>query len=201
MVLTDEQRKRMEENRKRALEIRKRKQIEKEKNEASIEGGTSSRDVFNEGGFVSEKMPDTENKKLKTSDGSTTCDGGSYRKEQDAKTKMNSKAKTLEQTKNADIADDVSLEDFECNASAYITQTEAQRAYCVPLGTLAVCEFIEKDNPHNRGFSKMKLYLRSEVRRRSHKRFGGKEGLILEREKRLQKRFQKDLAEVKDAFR
>merc|ERR1712086_558221 len=93
--------------------------------------------------------------------------------------------------------DESSLEDFEHNASTHISQAEAKRSYCVPPGTLAVCAYIERENPHQRGWAKMKLYSRSDVRRRARKRFGGKGGLVEEREK---KRFEKDMEEMKDVF-
>jgi hypothetical protein len=44
----------------------------------------------------------------------------------------------------------------------------------------------------------MKLYSRAEVRRRARKRYGGKTGLILEREKRKKKKYEKELKEVKE---
>ena len=172
MALTEEQRKRIEENRKRALEIRKKKETEKKES-------TISSSVFDEGGFVQ------DNKKRKIED-------SGYKKVEDIK------QSTTNTTDND--SDTESLEHFELNASQYISQTDAQRLYCVPKGTLDVCTFIEKDNPHNKGFAKMKLYLRKDVRKRSHKRFGGKQGLILEREKRRKKRSAKDLEESKNIF-
>jgi len=172
MALTEEQRKRIEAHRKRALEIRKKKEAEK------IEENTSS-SVFDEGGFVQ------ENKKRKIED-----NGG-----------KKSTPQTKQSTNTTDNDSDTeSHEDFELNASQYISQTDAQRLYCVPKGTLDVCAYIEKDNPHNKGFAKMKLYFRKEVRKRAHKRFGGKQGLILEREKRRKKRSAKDLEESKNIF-
>lgn len=185
MALTEEQRKRIEENRKRALEIRYlgRKKKEAEKNEEN-----TSSSVFDEGGFVQ------ENKKRKIKDNEAVGGGkigdSGYKKEE-----------VIKQSNNSNISDsEESLEDFELNASQYISQTDAQRLYCVPKGTLDVCTFIEKDNPHNKSFSKMKLYLRADVRKRAHKRFGGKQGLILEREKRRKKRSAKDLEESKNIF-
>jgi hypothetical protein len=46
----------------------------------------------------------------------------------------------------------------------------------------------------------MKLYLRSEVRRRAWKRFGGKKGLIQERARRKEKRLNRDLEDMRDVF-
>ena len=78
---------------------------------------------------------------------------------------------------------------------------DAMKVYCLPAGTLDVCEFIEKDNPRNQKFSKMKLYLRSEVRRRARERFGGLSGLQEERRKREHKRFERDYEDVNDIFK
>ena len=93
--------------------------------------------------------------------------------------------------------DESSLEDFEVNASQYVSQTELQRVYLLPKGTIDVMSFIERDNPHKRGWNKMKLYSRSDARRRARKRFGGKDGLIAERENRKRKKFENELKEVR----
>mmetsp|Transcript_9188 Transcript_9188/g.21148 ORF Transcript_9188/g.21148 Transcript_9188/m.21148 type:complete len:166 (-) Transcript_9188:540-1037(-) len=95
----------------------------------------------------------------------------------------------------------VELEEFEIHASPYVTKKEAMQTYCLPEGTLAVCEFVERENPHRKGWTPMKLFRRSEVRRRARKRFGGLEGLIAERKKREEKRFQKDWESTKDIFK
>lgn len=202
MVLTEEQRKRMEESRKRALEIKRKKQIEKETNEKSMamaSGKHAPSNVFEAGGFVgkSEEVMESESKKRRINE---EVSGDAKRG-----AKMGSKGKGNINSNvgdaNNEEDDESSLEDFEINASPYISKTEAQRLYCIPLGTLEVCSYIEKDNPHKRGWSKMKLYHRAELRRRGRNRFGGKEGLVVEREKRKKKRFAKDLKETEDVFR
>jgi DNA-repair protein complementing XP-A cells len=77
--------------------------------------------------------------------------------------------------------------------------------YCIDIdaltGTLEVCDYIEKDNPRNSKFSKMKLYHRSEIRRRARERFGGLQGLIEERNKREFKRFERDYDEANNIFK
>mmetsp|Transcript_25953 Transcript_25953/g.36571 ORF Transcript_25953/g.36571 Transcript_25953/m.36571 type:complete len:166 (-) Transcript_25953:55-552(-) len=93
------------------------------------------------------------------------------------------------------------LEDWEIEASPYVSKKEAQSMYCLPEGTLAVCSFIEKANPRNKGFAPMKLYERKDIRQRAHRRFGGVEGLQKERKQREEKRFRKDLERTKDIFR
>jgi hypothetical protein len=92
-------------------------------------------------------------------------------------------------------------EEFEMGASEFVTKKEAMKMYCLPEGTLAVCAFSEKANPHHKGWTPMKLFNRSEIRRRARERFGGIEGLIAERQMREDKRFQKDLERTKDVFR
>lgn len=92
------------------------------------------------------------------------------------------------------------LEDFEIEASEFVTKTEAMKMYCLPEGTLAVCKHVEKENPKHPSWKPMKLYYRSEIRRRARKRYGGLEGLVNERLKRSEKRFRADLEKTKDIF-
>jgi len=96
--------------------------------------------------------------------------------------------------------EEVILEDFEVNASTLVSKKEAKLMYCLPEGTLAVCSFVEKENPRCKGWTKMKLFDRSEIRSRARKRFGGVEGLVEERERRTMSRFKKDLDDTKDIF-
>jgi DNA-repair protein complementing XP-A cells len=95
----------------------------------------------------------------------------------------------------------VALEEFEAGASEFVTKKEAMKMYCLPEGTLEVCEVTEKQNPRNKGWTPMKLFNRAEIRRRSRERWGGIEGLIQERQNREDKRFQKDLERAKDIFK
>lgn len=105
------------------------------------------------------------------------------------------KAKPLE-----DKDEEVELEDFEVGASEWVTKKEAVSKYCLPEGTLAVCKYTEKENPHNKGWKPMKLYLRAEIRRRARERFGGLEELQAERRRREEKRFTNDLEKTRNVF-
>ena len=175
MALTEEQRKRMEENRKRAMEIRKRREMEK--------------DTSAEGFFVAAAQEESQQKKRKV-DGVAELE-----KDNRKHSKGSNKGEIAENLDTQD--DDESLEDFERGASEYITQTEVQKVYCLPKGTIDVMSFIEKDNPHQRGWTKMKLFSRSDARSRARKRFGGKDKLVAEREKRKRKKYENELKEVK----
>jgi hypothetical protein len=97
--------------------------------------------------------------------------------------------------------EDLELEDFEINASKFVTRKEAKEVYCLPDGTLDVCCFTEKENPHGRGLKPMKLYERTEIRRRARERIGGLTGLIAERERRRNKKFQNALESTKNLFK
>ena len=58
----------------------------------------------------------------------------------------------------------------------------------------------EKQNPRNPLFRPMKLYKRSEIRYRAHKRFGGLEGLVEERNKRRKRKLERDMEEARNIF-
>ena len=101
----------------------------------------------------------------------------------------------------AEEEEDVELEEFEVGASELVTKTDAMKIYCLPEGTLAVCQFTEKENPKHKSWKPMKLYYRAEVRRRARERHGGIEGLVAERKKRAEKRFQKDIELANEVFK
>lgn len=174
MVLTEEQKERIRKNRERALEIQKRRREELE-----AKGGVSP-----EKGGINCGPAGPPQKKVQLIQGNQQGGGGN---------KEDEKETTAEET--------LELEEFEVGASKYVTKKEAMKMYLLPEGTLAVCKYEEKTNPHNKKFQPMKLYDRAEIRRRSRERFGGLQGLIEERKRREEKRFQKDLDETKDLFR
>ena len=121
-----------------------------------------------------------------------------------ASTKSNDDRTSQDGTKNEDSGDEgdnVELEDFEVGASPWVTKDEAMRKYCLPQGTLAVCSYEERPNPRHKSWKPMRLYKRSEIRRRARERFGGLEGLVEERRKRDKKRFANDMAETRDVFK
>lgn len=230
MTLTEEQVRRMEANRQRALELQQQRKekmllgsrsndegallVEREKAEAltnANDGVGNKRNTFDDGGFISNSI---------ISSGSGGIDLSALPSIDKAiKLQSNKRARLSnvfdindtetnkskqQQTRGSSVKDEndnlISLEEFELNASPYISQTEAQRLYCVPLGTLAVCTYIEKPNPRSKSFTPMKLYNRNDVRQRAHARYGGKAGLIAERERRKKNRSDKDLDEMKNIF-
>lgn len=111
------------------------------------------------------------------------------------------KRQKLEDESNQKDEKDMELEDFELGASQYVTKKEATQTYCLPEGTLQVCGFVEKENPHHKKWAPLKLYSRKEIRRRARERFGGLDGLQAERKKRAEKQFLKDMEVAKNVFK
>ena len=122
--------------------------------------------------------------------------------EEERKSAVESSEKRPRLEKEAkDEEEDVELEDFEVGASPFVSKREAMQTYCLPEGTLAVCAFVEKENPRNKAWASLKLYKRTEIRRRAMARFGGLEGLVRERRKREERRFRKDMKTAGDIFK
>ena len=179
MVLTEEQQERMRKNKERALEIRRRKEEEAEakQQQQGVADTNNTRQVNS-----SSNNNNNNNIKISTNE---------------------AKSATKSQTKNdkQELDEQVELEEFEIDASPYVTKQDAMKLYCLPTGTLEVCEFVEKDNPRNQKFSRMKLYDRNEIRRRARERFGGLDGLKEERGNRERKRFERDFEDVNNIFK
>uniref|UniRef100_A0A7S2WHM1 XPA C-terminal domain-containing protein n=1 Tax=Eucampia antarctica TaxID=49252 RepID=A0A7S2WHM1_9STRA len=97
--------------------------------------------------------------------------------------------------------EDVELEEFEIGVSQFVTKREAMQTYCLPDATLSICPFIERDNPRNKNWNTMKLFYRSDIRRRARERHGGILGLVEERNKRKRKQLERDLENNKDIFK
>lgn len=142
-----------------------------------------------------EKQKELENeKKAKQKELQDYNKNGTTHEQQDHNSGKKQKMTTTTTTPRAP------MEDFEMGASDWCTKKEAKEQYCLPEGTLAVCEVQEKENPHHKGWTPMKLYRRSELRERAHKRYGGLEGLVAERNKRRKKRLDKDMKEALKVF-
>ena len=194
MVLTEEQIERIRINREKALEVKRRKAEERAK--ALESGGLGSADGGSGG------SPAGIQSEIRNGAAGAAAAGVAT---------SASKATPAENRKEVGGKGDcyggaldegsTDLEDWEVGASAYVTKEEAMRKYCLPQGTLAICSYLEKPNPRNKGWTPMRLYDRAEIRRRARERFGGVEGLMEERRKREKKRFARDMEETRDIFK
>ena len=188
MVLTPEQQERIRLNRERAFELQKQRQTEHARQ--SSHNIDRDKKLKREGESTVEETSAKKPKVLKQNDYERNATKISGRRPVDIDT---------EKAGDADAKDD-ELEEFEVLASEWVTKAEAKKMYCLPEGTLAVCEYVEKQNPHHKGWAPMKMYSRVEIRKRARQRYGGMQGLIAERTKRTNKRFQKDLENSKAIF-
>jgi XPA protein C-terminus len=192
-TLTNEQRERIRINRERALEIRRKRLREEEEKKVTAIG--SAVDDANEKQSLEEKSYAETNNSTTTLNCITTDNEIHNYSDTTKRIKLG----TDNITENDTSVEE--LEDFEINASQYVTKNDAMKLYCLPEGTIAVCKCImEKINPRNPNFTSMKLYSRSEIRQRAYKRYGGLVGLQAERNKRLQKQYEKNLEASKQIF-
>uniref|UniRef100_A0A7S2XPB6 XPA C-terminal domain-containing protein n=1 Tax=Attheya septentrionalis TaxID=420275 RepID=A0A7S2XPB6_9STRA len=181
MALTEEQQENIRKNRERALEIRRKREEERRR---AVEGSVSTSNAEPScsvgGTHLLEKAETSDHKRRKVNGDTDDFVGGN---------------------EDGGEKDDIELEDFEIGASTFVTKREAMQTYCLPEGTMAVCSFVEKENPRQKGWSSMKLYDRAEIRRRARDRHGGIEGLAAERKRRAEKRLRNDLETTKDIFK
>lgn len=179
MTLTAEQQEQIRQNRERALAIQKEraKQREATKRERTSEENQES---------PTKKIKDNTVKKPNDKVSSNTNDPTEIQHKQ-----QHDDDKTV----------DGELEDFEIGASEFVTRQDAMKLYCLPAGTLDVCQYVERPNPRNSSWKPMRLYHRSEIRQRAHKRFGGLDGLVQERQNRADKRLSVDMEKAKQLFR
>jgi DNA-repair protein complementing XP-A cells len=182
MALTEEQKERIKRNRARALEIQRRKKEERKKAVPKDNEQTNQESsIQNLGMDHHDHHRYTEN------------DSISYNKPLEASIKSDTNKSFMKESEKIEEEEEIVLENFEIDASPYVTRQHAMDIYCLPQSTLNVCSFIEKENPMQRKWNKMKLYHRSEIRRHARERFGGLDNLVKERNRRTTKRDRKDL--------
>lgn len=186
MGLTEEQKERIRKNKERALEIRRRKAEEARKKEKDDKKRQKEEEKGGSGKLQQQSNNETTISVTNTESTTTQTNINNDKK-------RNTKIEPIDN-------EEVELEVFEIDASPYVTKTEAMKTYCLPEGTIAVCAYIEKDNPRQSQWNKMKLYHRNEIRKWSRERWGSLEGLVEERRRRELKRFERDFDEVQDIF-
>jgi len=84
---------------------------------------------------------------------------------------------------------------FDC-----LPKSECIAQYLVPEDLFKTLPFMTKDNPHNVGWTPMKLYLRNHVQAAAIKRFGSVEKLHEEKKRRETIKLEKELLQTKDVL-
>lgn len=72
-----------------------------------------------------------------------------------------------------------------------ITKADGMANYLLPSDSFQLLRFVSKNNPHNPGWTPMKLFLRKEVKSLAIKRFGSLENILEEKHKREEKKLQR----------
>mmetsp|Transcript_10212 Transcript_10212/g.11263 ORF Transcript_10212/g.11263 Transcript_10212/m.11263 type:complete len:198 (-) Transcript_10212:35-628(-) len=193
-TLTDEQKEQIRKNREKALELQKKKK----RTQQTLVGNEEKKE-WNEGDNTNDNNHNNNNNHNTKKKQKITPQQQHTPQPQQQQQQQRTSSSTEEKAEK-EKEDDV-MEDWEIEASLYVTKKEAQSMYCLPEGTLAVCTCIEKENPRHKGFKPMKLYERKEIRQRAHRRYGGIQGLQQERKQREENRFRKDLERTKNIFR
>ncbi|CAM9848420.1 unnamed protein product [Phaeothamnion confervicola] len=82
-----------------------------------------------------------------------------------------------------------------------VPKKDVAGVYLLPEGTISVLPFLVKDNPRHGSWNKMKLYLRKEVEKYSDERWGGPEGLDAERRRREHAAYERSVKKTKRIFK
>jgi XPA protein C-terminus len=197
MTLTEEQRETIRQNRERALAIqreKKRERAQESSSSADIELISPEKRIRNDDD--GDYLTSTGERKIDTRTPDRINPSADHKSfSRDNKDRPSS-------TKDDDKEDDDEpMEDFEEGASEFVTRQDAMKLYCLPTGTLDVCQYVERPNPRNSAWKPMRLYHRKEIRQRARRRFGGLAGLVQERQRREDKRLSNDMAKATQLFR
>ena len=79
-----------------------------------------------------------------------------------------------------------------------ISKSDCTSKYLLPEDAIKIMKFHTKDNPHNPGWTPMKLFLRKNAISMAIRRFGSEENLEKEKKIREEKKFQRGLEKAED---
>jgi hypothetical protein len=79
-----------------------------------------------------------------------------------------------------------------------MNKTSVVTEYLLPDDTIRHLRHKTKDNPHRKGWSEMKLFLRRHARLESYRRWGGEEELLAEISRRKGQKLERELSRAKD---
>lgn len=81
-----------------------------------------------------------------------------------------------------------------------LSKGEAMAEYCLQEGTIRMMPCLERRNPRHGKFNAMKLYCRKQLRAKAHERWGDREGLEEELERRRRRKYETALGKTVDVF-
>ncbi len=208
-MLTEEQKAKIEENRKRALALRAQKQ---ESEAAAAAAAASTRksgtqelqELLAQGGFTKEGADDNDEEssapvpptppaqpasppKLAGKDGESceVCGSG-----------------LIDPTFQEVFAIQVCTPCKNLKEEEYglLSKGDAVAEFLLQEGTIRVMPFLQRSNPRNTKYTAMKLYCRKQLRAKAYERWGGEEGLAEEMDRRRKRKYESALEKTVNIF-
>ncbi|KAG5192111.1 hypothetical protein JKP88DRAFT_352052 [Tribonema minus] len=81
-----------------------------------------------------------------------------------------------------------------------MTKADVQKLFLLPEGTIRVLKYVERENPRNKGWTPMRLYLHKDARVWALKRWSTVEALEEERKRRDAKKWEESVKRTKGVF-
>lgn len=213
-MLTDEQKAKIEENRQRALALRAAKlqqqQEEQQKQQdAASGGGAALRELLAQGGFTKEGCDDDEEEE--EGKGTGGAQAASLPIQSPKPPQLAGKDGVSCEVCGSGLVDPTFQKVFgilvcsPCKSNdeeeyGLMTKGDAVAEFLLQEGTIRVMSFLERSNPRNTKYTKMKLYCRKQLRAKAYERWEGPEGLEEEMDRRKKRRYESALEKTVNIF-
>lgn len=211
-MLTDEQKAKIEENRKRALALRAQKlqeQQQREEQQAAVatSGSAALQELLAQGGFTKEGNDDDEEE----GQGTGGAQAASLPVQPPKPPQLAGKDGVSCEVCGSGLVDPTFQEVFgilvcsPCKSNdeeeyGLMTKGDAVAEFLLQEGTIRVMPFLERSNPRNTKYTKMKLYCRKQLRAKAYERWEGPEGLEEEMDRRKKRRYESALEKTVNIF-
>lgn len=204
-MLTDEQKARIEENRRRALALRAQKLQEQQHREQQQKEGGALHELLAQGGFTTDGYEDDGGNKTQST---RTIPAASLSVQPP---KLAGKDGMSCEVCGNGLVDPTFQEVFgilvcsPCKSNdedeyGLMTKGDAVAEFLLQEGTIRVMPFLERSNPRNTKYTKMKLYCRKQLRAKAYERWKGRSGLEEEVERRKKRRYENALEKMVNIF-
>jgi DNA repair protein len=216
-MLTDEQKAKIEENRKRALALRAQKLQEQQQREeqeklaaaaTASSGSEALQELLAQGGFTKEDNDDDDEEE---SQGAGAAQAASLPVQPPKPPQLAGKGGVSCEVCGSGLVDPTFQEVFgilvcsPCKSNdeeefGLMTKGDAVAEFLLQEGTIRVMPFLERSNPRNTKYTKMKLYCRKQLRAKAYERWEGPEGLEEEMDRRKKRRYESALERTVNIF-
>jgi len=213
-MLTDEQKAKISENRQLALALRAAKlqqQQEEQQKQAeatATSGSAALQELLAQGGFTKEGYDDDEEEE---GQGKGAAQAASLPIQPPKPPQLAGKDGVACEVCGSGLVDPTFQEGFgilvcsPCKSNdeeeyGLMTKGDAVAEFLLQEGTVRVMPFLERSNPRNTKYTKMKLYCRKQLRAKAYERWEGPEGLEEEMDRRKKRRYESALEKTVNIF-